>query len=75
MTAEELERLTHSRLEALHRELGDQVARTEVTAVGARHFERLRRHATILDYIPLLVYRSTKDELLLGPAERVDQAA
>jgi hypothetical protein len=32
--------------------------------VGRRHLERLSRHATITDFIPLLVWRCTREELL-----------
>lgn len=75
MTRQELEKLTSSRLDALHREPGDQVDRGRLTAIGRRHYERLRGQATIFDFIPLLVYRSTKDELLLATPECLHDAA
>jgi hypothetical protein len=75
MTAQELERVTARRLEALNHELAGRVAPDRVSAVGQRHFERLRRHARITDYIPLLVYRCTKDELLIGLEADLRQAA
>jgi len=75
MTRQELEKLTRSRLDALHRELGGRVSPDEVRSVGTRHFERLCRQASIFDYVPLLVYRSTKDELLLGVPERLQDVA
>jgi hypothetical protein len=64
LTPEELERQTKGRLDALRSELGDRVAPEQVAVVGRRHFERLSRHATVTDFIPLLVYRFTREELL-----------
>jgi hypothetical protein len=46
-----------------------------IPPVRAGHYERLRGQATIFDFIPLLVYRSTKDELLLANPERLHDAA
>jgi hypothetical protein len=59
-TTAELEHHTSALLDGLHRELGDGRVKT----VGRRHFERLLRDARVLDYIPLLVYRATKEDVL-----------
>jgi hypothetical protein len=59
-TTSELEHHTSALLDGLHRELGDG----RVELIGQRHFERLVREARVLDYIPLLVYRATKDDIL-----------
>jgi hypothetical protein len=59
-TTSELEHHTEFLLEGLHRELDDG----RVEAIGQMHFERLLRQARVLDYIPLLVYRATKDDVL-----------
>jgi hypothetical protein len=61
---EELEDQTARRLEALRREFGGDVPPDRIAAVGSFHFERLLSRATVTDFIPLLVYRCTKEELL-----------
>jgi hypothetical protein len=75
MTAQEVEHQTARRLDALRDELGTHVAPERVTVVGRRHFERLTRHATITDFIPLLVYRYTREELLYSEPEQLTDAA
>ena len=64
-----LEAQTAALPEALRRELQPEGDADPVTALGRHHFERLLTHATITDYIPLLVYRSTKEDLLHGRLE------
>ena len=76
LTPKELEHQTIGRLDALREELRTTVVPPEhVHAVGRRHFERLSRHATVTDFIPLLVYRFTREELLYGDPERLHDAA
>jgi hypothetical protein len=75
MTPDDLERQTARGLDALRYELGDRVTAEEVAAVGRRQFERLIRDATITDFIPLLVYRCAKDELLRRVPAELDHAA
>ena len=58
----ELEQQISNRLDSLHRELGPQIPRDHLTSVGRYHAERLLAQATITDYIPLLVYRCTKED-------------
>jgi hypothetical protein len=71
----ELERQTVGRLDVLREELSTTVPPEHVNAVGRRHFERLSRHATVTDFIPLLVYRFTREELLYGEPEQLHDAA
>jgi hypothetical protein len=52
-------------LEALRRELEGRVAADEVMRVGWARFHELAEAATISNYIPLLVCRRTREELLL----------
>jgi hypothetical protein len=75
LTPEELERHTAARLGALKRELGDSVASEQVDAVGRRHLERLRRTATVTDFVPLFVYRFAREELLYADGDRFHDAA
>jgi hypothetical protein len=63
-TPHELEQQIAHHLDALHRELGPDIPRERVLTVGRHHIHRLLAHATITDFIPLLVYRSTKEELM-----------
>ena len=66
MTHEELAKQTARRLAALARELDGMADEQVVERVGTSHLQRLVQHATITDFIPLLVYRCTKDELMRG---------
>jgi hypothetical protein len=64
MDALELERQTAHQLTKLRRELADRIVSEQITAVGQAQYDALREHATVTDFIPLLVYRFTKNELL-----------
>ena len=75
LTPEELERQTAARLNALKRELGDGVTAAHVDAVGRRHFERLRRTATVTDFVPLFVYRFVREELVYADSDSLHDAA
>jgi len=73
----DLEHQIAHRLDALQRELGAAVPHDHLLAVGSYHTQRLLAHATITDFIPLLVYRFTKEELLSadGVHRAVSEAA
>lgn len=75
MTTDELARQTARQLEALRTELAGTPSAEQVTAVGNVHFERLRQEATVQDFIPLLVYRFTKEELVYSTRDRLHDAA
>jgi hypothetical protein len=62
----ELEHQIERRLDSLHRELAPRVTREDVATLGRYHADRLLAHATVTDYVPLLVYRATRDDLLNG---------
>jgi hypothetical protein len=70
----QLERQIAGLLDALQRELGPDVPADLVAALGRYHADRLLAEATITDYfIPQLVYRATKDDLLRR--DTLEQAA
>jgi hypothetical protein len=70
VNAEELDGTIAGSLDELRRELAGRVAPERVTAIGYRHYERLRRDATINDFIPVLVHRYAREELLrIAPDE------
>ncbi len=75
MTPQELEDQTARGLDTLRRELADTVPAGRVTEVGRDHFERLSLNASIPDFIPLLVYRFAKEELLFSSPGQVHRAA
>lgn len=75
MTQEELERQLERLLHDLARDVGDGVAAERIGAVAVGHYERLRREATINDFIPLLVYRLTKEELVRAGRDELPDAA
>jgi hypothetical protein len=72
---QELEELTEQELDTLRRELGPGVDAERLTALGHEQFARLVEHATVLDFIPLLVYRFTKAALREEQANPMREAA
>jgi hypothetical protein len=51
-------------LEGLQHEFAGRIEPARITEVGEAHDERLCLHARITDFIPVLVYRSTREELV-----------
>jgi hypothetical protein len=62
-TAQDVERQTRKLLDRLRRELADTCNSDQVGRVGRSYYEHLSREATVTEFIPVLVYRYTKDEL------------
>lgn len=60
----EVEEQTARELEALRTELAGSAPAEQVDAVGRRHFRRLMAQATITDFVPVLVCRATKEDLV-----------
>src|SRR5262249_36534215 len=77
MNPQETERQTTKLLLTLRRELEQRITNEEIMTVGRAHYAKLSRQATITDYIPLLVYRQTKEQLTLaeGRSDRRQQPA
>jgi hypothetical protein len=72
--ASTVEEVVERQLSALSREFPDQAAR--IDELGHAHLESLRAAATIEDFLPVLVYRFTRDDLLrLGPGPSVERDA
>jgi hypothetical protein len=69
MRSEELERQMERFLHSLQEELNGRVERERVAAVTAARFESVRREASINDFIPLLVHRFTREELVAAGGE------
>lgn len=68
LLAEDLEARVERGLQALHGEFPDDADR--IDDIGQAYFERLRAGARIEDFLPILVYRFTRDELREDPADR-----
>ncbi len=66
---EELQIHLERGLESLRREFADKVPAEHVTRIGRDRFERLIENAKIVDFIPLLVYRQTREALLVAEPE------
>jgi len=66
---EELQIHLERGLENLRREFADKVPAEQVTRIGRDRFERLVENAKIVDFIPLLVYRQTREALLVAEPE------
>jgi hypothetical protein len=64
MTSEQLDVQMDHMFGRLVADLGGDVSTEHVLAVGTRHFERLQRDAAVNDFIPLLVYRLTREQLV-----------
>jgi hypothetical protein len=75
MTPQELDRQTVKVIDSLQRELGAFFSPDQVRAIGHDHYERLRRNATINEFIPLLVYRYTKEDLYYSRRDELHDAA
>ena len=69
MNEEELQIHLERGLENLRREFADRVPAEHVTRIGRDRFERLIENAKIIDFIPLLVYRQTREALLVAEPE------
>jgi len=69
MNEEELQVHLERGLENLRREFADRVPAEHVTRIGRDRFERLIEDAKIIDFIPLLVYRQTREALLVVEPE------
>jgi hypothetical protein len=71
MNSEELERQTTRLLQTLRQELDQRITDEQIITTGQAHYRQLSNQATITDYIPLLVYRQTKEQLT-RPQSRPD---
>jgi len=73
MNEEELHIHLERGLAHLQREFADTVPAEHVTLIGKDRFEKLIENAKIWDFIPLLVYRQTREALLaFEPGEPVN---
>jgi formylmethanofuran dehydrogenase subunit A len=75
VTPEDLERQIDRVLDSLRQHAGDGIDAARVRAVGLAHYKSLHRHATINDFIPLLVYRHAKEELSQIRRDQLHRAA
>jgi hypothetical protein len=75
MTTEELERQMDKLPADLHRDLGGAVPLDRIRVVSNAHYAGLRRDAAINDFIPLLVYRFAREELVTAALHDLHEAA
>ena len=66
MTTQELELHMDRVFRQLHRDFDRAHSVEHVTATGKARYDLLRQGATVNDFIPLLVYRFAKDDLVRG---------
>jgi hypothetical protein len=64
-----LERKIEQQLQSLLREFGGEIPASEVTPIVQAHFARLREAASIEDFIPVLVYRYSREDLRIRREE------
>jgi hypothetical protein len=70
MTPEQLDLQMSHIYKRLVEDLGQDVPAEQVLAVGTSHYDRLQRDAAVNEFIPLLVYRFAREELVAArPAE------
>ena len=62
-------------LESLRREFAGKVPPHRVNEIGRERFEALSQHARINDFIPLLVFRETREELRLRESGELQRVA
>ena len=62
-------------LDSLGYKFLDEIEHDQVISVGRRHFEQLSADARINDFIPVLVYRGTRDELCRCKRDELSEAA
>ena len=70
-----LNRLVEQQLEGLRREFRAEVPASLVTKIGHDQFEKLRAQARIPDFIPVLVYRYTREGLVHARREELHRAS
>ncbi len=70
-----LNRHVEQQLENLRREFADQVPASRVSAIGRAHFDHLCADARITDFIPVLVYRYSREDLVRAGREELESAA
>ena len=75
MTSEEIERQSDRLLSQLHNELGGAIEPERIAVIGRGHYDSLVQNAAINDFVPLLVYRFTKEELVDALTARLPKAA
>ena len=75
MDGAKLNRQVERQLEILRREFADEISASRITAVGEAYFEGLRADARIPDFIAVLVYRYTREELLRVERDELHGAA
>jgi hypothetical protein len=75
MTSDELERQMDKVYRDLVRDLAGSAGADRVNAVSHSYYDRLRRDAVVNDFIPLLVYRLTKEELVRVKGDELPHAA
>jgi hypothetical protein len=59
----------------LARDFDGSVAPDRVAGVAHEHYERLRQRATVNDFLPLLVYRFTTEDLIESSRDELHKAA
>jgi hypothetical protein len=74
MKEEILSRQIEQQLESLRREFAE-IPSNQVTALGEAQFDRLRAGARITDFIPVLVHRYAREELLCIRRDELRSAA
>jgi hypothetical protein len=75
VTTEELERHVDRLVQELDRELKGQVPEERIIAVAHAHYESLNRRAAFNDFVPLLVYRFAKEDLVTSRHDELQDAA
>ena len=75
MTSHDLELQMDRLLDDLQHDLEETVPAERVDAVARAHYESLSVGAAINDFIPLLVYRFAREELVRGSRDGLHDAA
>jgi len=75
MNVDELSTHIARERDSLATEFGAKVSPDVISKLCDDHLRTLRSQATIYDYIPLLVYRHTREQLLAGTRDELHRSA
>ncbi len=75
MDAQKLTGHVERALDGLRREFEGEISAEQVTTTGTALFDQLRAEARINDFIPVLVYRYTREELIRSRRDELHRAA
>jgi hypothetical protein len=75
MDADEVSEHFERELAALYQEFSDRFPQAQIERLCRARLDVLMTSATVFDYVPLLAYRATREELLVSRPEELHRSA